>query len=195
MISRVFFIAQAYFFDFIQIFKNTLSFSVFLNRFQKDIYFFEDYYIILNNINITNKEDIIQIILYIVFIALLFFIGYKLNTKGMHPSSTKKHIEILVQEIISELMQIESAYRTSELHEFIHSVECLKEKLYSESDFGYGNTNVIDCEKEIESHLMDLIDEVPHILTGDVTKNINRLNTVVIKINALLLVRCELKKK
>lgn len=92
-------------------------------------------------------------------------------------------------------MQIDNVYRTGELDELIYSVKCLEEKLYIDSDFGCGSTDVIICENNIASQLQYLVNAVPNIMSGDMSDNISKLNLVIININSLLQKRCELKKK
>ena len=80
------------------------------------------------------------------------------------------------------------------LDALIYKVKCLEEKLFVESDFGYGGDVVIDCENDISRKLQFIKEMVSNIESGNITDNINILNEVVSETNMLLSKRRELKK-
>lgn len=81
-----------------------------------------------------------------------------------------------------------------QLDSLIYSVKILEEKLFVESDFGYGKNAVINCENNIAKQLQFLLDAIPCVENGDFEENLKAMNTAVMNINSLLRKRIELKK-
>lgn len=81
-----------------------------------------------------------------------------------------------------------------ELDALIYAIKCLEEKLSLESDFGYGDNNVISCENNIAQQLQLLKNATKSIENGNIAENIKTINNIVLEINILLQKRTEMKK-
>lgn len=133
------------------------------------------------------------------FIASLFFVGKQFQKKP-EPNATnailvKKEAYLLAQDITEALKLEYQKNKSKDINALLTAVKRLEEKLYVESDFGYGKNNVINCENNIARQLQYLLDSAPYISTGNVSDNIAEMNKAILNINSLLRKRIELKKK
>lgn len=132
------------------------------------------------------------------FSASLFFACKQLHTKSVPISKdailVNREPYLLIQGTSTRLNQIQPQRRIKELDVLIYTIKCLEEKLSVESDFGYGNYDVIDCENNITRQLQFLKDAAKDIETGNIAENIKVINSTVLEVNTLLQKRTELKK-
>lgn len=133
------------------------------------------------------------------FITSLFFVGRQLQKKPQ-PDATnalfvKKEPYLMVQDIMAELRKIKQRIHNKELDSFIYSVKCLEEKFSVESDFGYGEDTVIQCENNIAMQLLLLLEYVSKLKEENLVDSLKVLTEMVIDIESLLRRRIELKKK
>lgn len=133
------------------------------------------------------------------FITALFFVGRHFQKKpepdAKNAILVKKEAYLLVQDITAALKIESQKSKGRDLNLLMDSVKRLEEKLFVESDFGYGKEAVINCENNIARQLEYLLDSVPHISSGNMEENIAELSKVVINVNSLLRKRTELKRR
>ena len=131
------------------------------------------------------------------FFILLFFCGKQLqmNQKSNHKNSLliKDEPYRLVKEINYNLRKLK--IKNKRLDILVHDVKLLEEKLSFESDFGYDNQDVINCENNIAKQIQFLSDTVSKITKDNFDENIENLNMAVREINYLLCKRREMKKR
>ena len=142
----------------------------------------------------------IFIVTWLGFIFLsLFFLGKQLNTNCKTHAKNALLIDkepyLIIQEVVSELKQMTNYENNKKMNLLIFNLKCLEEKLAIESEFGYGNNMVINCENIIFQHLHILSNTVQNIENGDFNENIKLLDNTVTKINSLLQKRSTLKRK
>lgn len=155
-----------------------------------------------NNIQLKNNNIIeIQIfwrIWLLSFNASLFFVGKQLHTKSVCMSADAVLINrepyLMIQGMSNKLRQLKYQEKVKEVDALIYSLKCLEEKLSIESDFGYGDKVLIDCENNIAAQLHILINLAQEVESGNFIENIKVMNNTVRKIHALLKERNELKK-
>lgn len=131
------------------------------------------------------------------FIISLFLVGRQLQAKPKFVKDavfTKKEPYFLMRDISRCLEKIEMRRKSDELDTLIYAVKSLEEKLFVESDFGYGNEEVIKCENEIAKQLSFLFDAMQNLETGNFSNNISTVSRVVLDINFLLKYRTDLKR-
>lgn len=133
------------------------------------------------------------------FITSLFFAGRQLQKKPEPDKTnsilTKKEPYLMIQDVSAALKMIKKQRNDNKLDALIYAVKSLEDKLFVESDFGYGDSNVINCENNIARQLQFLVEAAPDVEFGNIDENISRLNKAVMNINSLLRRRTELKKK
>ena len=135
------------------------------------------------------------------FAASLFAVGKQLhNVKEKDAVSVNavlknKEPYLMTQNVYELLRQIKTLSNSRKLDSLLHAVNRLKEKLYVESDFGYGNDAVIACENSIAGQLGFLTDAVGKLENNDCEERINAMNKAVMNINSLLQRRIELKRR
>lgn len=135
------------------------------------------------------------------FAASLFAVGKQLhNVKEKDAVSVNavlknKEPYLMTQNVYELLRQIKTLSNSRKLDSLLHAVNRLKEKLYVESDFGYGNDAVIACENSIAGQLGFLTDAVGKLENDDCEERINAMNKAVMNINSLLQRRIELKRR
>lgn len=129
----------------------------------------------------------------------LFIIGKYLQAKPKSDATdailTKKEPYLMIQNVTNQLKQLKIQRSSQQLDSLIYSIKKLEEKLSVESDFGYGESTVIDCENNIAKQIEFLLDNVSGIENGDFEENIKKMNVCVMNINSLLCRRSELKKR
>ena len=135
------------------------------------------------------------------FAASLFAVGKQLhNVKEKDAVSVNavlknKEPYLMTQNVYELLRQIKNLSNSRKLDSLLHAINRLKEKLYVESDFGYGNDAVIACENSIAGQLGFLTDAVGKLENDDCEERINAMNKAVMNINSLLQRRIELKRR
>lgn len=133
------------------------------------------------------------------FIASLFFAGKKLHTKPAPDNSNsilkKREPYLMIQGVSEKLKCVNRRRNSKELDALVYAIKCLEEKLSVESDFGYGNSRIINCENNIARQLQFLVVAVLNVENGNFTENVRKLNATVVSINSLLRRRSELKKR
>lgn len=165
-------------------------------------------FVILDNPDVVLSEVDDSVIVFIqIFIIIwlgliflsLFFVCKQLNTKSethaINAILIEKEPYLIVQEVISELKQIKNYKNNIKMNSLIYNLKCLEEKFSVESEFGYGNNIVIDCENIISKHLQTLLNVAKNIEDGNFNENIKLLNITISKINLLLQKRANLKRK
>ncbi|MCI8308413.1 MAG: serine/threonine-protein kinase [Lachnospiraceae bacterium] len=135
----------------------------------------------------------------IAFVTSLFFVGRQLQ-KRKEPYAAnallqKKEPYYLVQDIMTELGKTGQRVHNKELDAFIYQIRRLEGKLRAESDFGYGNKTVIQCENNIAKQLQYLYESVPGLNEENLSDCLTALKEAVLNIEALLRRRMELKKR
>lgn len=135
----------------------------------------------------------------IALIISLFFVGKQLQCKSENnaPNAilTKKEPYLMIQDVLEILKHFKANSNTIQLDLLIKSVKKLEEKLSIESDFGYGNNLVIDCENNIAKQIKILLDTARDINSGDFDEKLKIMNVAIMDINSLLRRRIELKKR
>lgn len=132
------------------------------------------------------------------FILSLFFAGRKLNAHAEPATSlkaTKQENCLVVQNINFILDNLKMKHRTREIEDFSYSVKRLENNLSIETDFGYGNSSVIQCENNLTDKIRELKISVTNIEIGNISDNIRKSATILNNINSLLKQRAELKKR
>lgn len=133
------------------------------------------------------------------FIVSLFFVGRQLNSSpqinSINANMKKNDPYIFIQDISESIKLIKLRRSGTELDNFIYSLKRLEDRLSLESDFGYGDNHVINCENKIAERLQALKNSVSNIEKGNFIENISKLNNIVTEINSMLLQRVNLKKK
>ncbi len=146
-----------------------------------------------------DKIRVLDWIFIITFIVSLYFPGFYLHFRTSVPNENasveKKDACLLIQKANIVLKGIKRQRKGKELDNLLYDAKCLEEKLAVESDFGYGDNRVIECEESIEKELQIFLNGVSAIETGNYKKNVQELEKIVVDINALLKQRNELKKR
>lgn len=142
---------------------------------------------------------ILESICLIGFIVSLFLIGKRFQKKP-EPNTgeailVKKEAYFLAQDITEALKMEYQKNKNEEINTLLIKAKRIEEKLSVESDFGYGENTVINCENNIARQLRYMLDLVPYISTDNMSENISELNKMILNINSLLKKRMELKKK
>lgn len=101
----------------------------------------------------------------------------------------------MIQNVSFSLKRAQQGTERKELANLVSAVKRLEEKLFVESDFGYGNKIVIECENTIAMKLQLLEDYTSHIDVGDIVKNAKSMEAIVLDIDCLLKQRIELKRR
>lgn len=133
------------------------------------------------------------------FITSLFFVGKQLQSKAEPNSQNailiKKEPYLMIQEVTDTLRQIKLQINDKQLDSLIYSVNIIEEKLSVESDFGYGNNAVINCENNIAHQIQYLVDAAKNINSANFELELKDMKTAIANINSLLRRRTELKKR
>lgn len=129
----------------------------------------------------------------------LFFVGKQLQAKPepytVNAVFTKREPYLVIQTVTDALKQLKTHRSSKQLDSLIYAVKKLEEKLSVESEFGYGESIVINCENNIAQQIQFLLDAIPCIENGDFEENLKAMNIAVMNINSLLRKRIELKRK
>lgn len=135
-------------------------------------------------------------------ICSLFFVGKKIQNKTepiVDNIILKKNNPYLMIKIIhnslSELKINDSENNSKELNLLIYKIKKLEEKVSVESDFGYGDRFVIDCEINIIKQLQFILKQISQMEKDTLEKKIKEIHVAVINIDDLLQERTILKKK
>lgn len=150
-----------------------------------------------NNINLDTKEimfiRIFEYTLLLLFFASIFFVGKKLNVPPKS-NDIRKYLYLMTQDVINILNIKKESIETKEFNIIIADIKQLEERLSIESDFGYGNNIVINCENDIVKHIESIIYLAANIEEKNYTNNIDLIRVEILIINRLLSKRAELKK-
>ena len=135
---------------------------------------------------------------FVVFTISLFFVGKKFQTISEPDSKNailvKKEAYFLACDIFDSL-ELLKVSNNEEIKSLKISMKKLKERLSIESDFGYGDSTVIDCENSIAQKL-DTLKMVANSLDEEnLESKVETMNHNIKSINLLLKKRVELKKK
>ncbi len=127
----------------------------------------------------------------------LIFLYKRLHSKHNFTNAIlkKKEPYLIIKGLSDILKQKKEQKNSKEFDRLIYRIKCIEEKLSVESDFGYGNDTVINCENTIAIQLKILLGVVQNIENENLEKNISALNIVISNINFLLGRRTELKRK
>ena len=139
-------------------------------------------------------------VLTIVFITSLFMVG-----KQLHRKNEPDNLDALLKgkEAFFNAMKISAALKEAkgkinnmDIEKLSHKMKILQEKLSIESDFGYSNKSITDCENEI-AHLLDHLYNMANALTSDEKMMVyqSNINECISRIQALLNQRTEMKKR
>lgn len=133
------------------------------------------------------------------FISSLFFSARQLHRKPEPDAPDailfKRKPYVMIQNVSFSLKRAQQGTERKELANLVSAVKRLEEKLFVESDFGYGNKIVIECENTIAMKLQLLEDYTSHIDVGDIVKNAKSMEAIVLDIDCLLKQRIELKRR
>lgn len=155
--------------------------------------------IVLPQINVIIGMKIFWWVWLIGLIFSLFFMGKQLQSKrdtiALNALLKKKEPYLMVQTVIDTLNQTKAHNHNRQLDALLYSIKKLAEKLSVESDFGYGENNVISCENNIARQIQFLVDTASCLENNNLEENIKAMNTAIININSLLRKRIELKKR
>lgn len=116
-----------------------------------------------------------------------------------HPNTTdtiliNREPYLLAQEINSRLRLLKTSLSSKKIDALIYTAKCLEERFSIESDFGYGDRDIINCENEIAEKLQCILDIILHIGEKELYQNIKILDEAIAEVNFLLNRRKELKK-
>lgn len=143
--------------------------------------------------------QMLGVIWVICFWASLYFLCKKLGSKSKPVAANailaKKEPYFLIMDVGRALKQFKGCQNNTDLSKLIYAIKCLQEKMDVESDFGYGNDEVIACENEIIQHFQLLLNMAMNIDKGDIDENIQNLNMVIVNAKSLLMKRAALKKQ
>ncbi len=132
-------------------------------------------------------------------ITSLFFVGKQFQTKSkpdtINSIFIKKEPYLMMQKVTSELKLLKIHKNSEQLDSLIYTVKKLEERLSIESDFGYGQSIVINCENNIAQQIQFLLDTVSCVEEGNFEENLRAMKAAVMDINCLLYRRIELKRK
>lgn len=130
------------------------------------------------------------------FVTSLFFVGKRLQNPEEkfvdNAALIKNEPYIAVQNVLDVLRQYPT---TDKLEEVINSVKKLADRLAIESSFGQGDSNIIDCEKNIATLLNSLSNFAENFQVGDSAENAEKIMEVVKNVNSLLSLRTNLEKR
>lgn len=133
------------------------------------------------------------------FIASLFFVGRRLNSvtesHSINAKMKNKEPYFFIHDVSEAVKMIQSRKNCRELDDFIHALNNLEGRLSLESDFGYGDAKVIDCENKITEQLQTLKNFVSNVEKGNFIDNLNKMSVIVVTINSMILKRANLKKR
>ena len=132
------------------------------------------------------------------FILSLFFVGRKLNSHSepaIGLKSTKQENCLILQNINFILGGLKNKHGTREFEDLSYSMKRLENNLSIETDFGYGNNAVIECENDITDKIQELKISVSNIEIGNISDNLKTANNILNDINFLIRQRAELKKR
>lgn len=133
---------------------------------------------------------------FVLFVTSLFFVGKRLHNPEKKFSEDAVMIKndpyLAVQDALDRLQRNDIS---DELDEVIDSVKKLSDKLYYESDFGLGDSNVTDCENEIAKLLKSLVSSAKNLKDGNFEENLKNLKALIDSVNSLLNVRANLEKR
>ena len=151
---------------------------------------------VISNLNGILGIKMFWIIWLAALITSLFFIGKQLQAETMTVNQNaklkNKEPYFLVMEVTRVLKNHENTPRLKTLFYLLKKME---EKLSVESDFGFGESNVINCENEIAYQFQLLENRVSTMEEGDIDLNIDETIKIITYIDSLLYQRMELKKK
>ena len=132
------------------------------------------------------------------FIVSLFFVGRRLNSvtesHSINANMKDKEPYFFIHDVSEDVKMIQLRKNCRELDDFIYALNNLEGRLSLESDFGYGDAKVIDCENKIVEQLQTLKNFVSNVEKGNFIDNLNKMNVIVVNINSMILKRANLKK-
>lgn len=135
---------------------------------------------------------------FVVFTISLFFVGKKFQTISEPDSKNailvKKEAYFLACDIFDSL-ELLKVSNNEEIKSLKISMKKLKERLSIESDFGYGDSTVIDCENSIAQKLYTLKMVANSLDEENLESKVETMNHNIKSVNLLLKKRVELKKK
>lgn len=135
---------------------------------------------------------------FVVFTISLFFVGKQFQMVSEPDSKNailvKKEPYFLVCDIFDSLELLKVSNK-EEIKSLKISMKKLKERLSIESDFGYGDSTVIDCENIIAQKLDTLKMMANSLDEENLESEVEAMNHNIKSINLLLKKRVELKKK
>ncbi len=125
--------------------------------------------------------------------------------KQLHRKNEPDNLDALLKgkEAFFNAMKISAALKEAkgkinnmDIEKLSHKMKILQEKLSIESDFGYSNKSITDCENEI-AHLLDHLYNMANALTSDEKMMVyqSNINECISRIQALLNQRTEMKKR
>jgi len=179
--------------------EGSFMFHLFVNP-KKTIYSIINPHNMLPEISRTTRiiVQMLGVIWGVCFWASLYFFCRKLGSKSKPAAANailiKKEPYLLIMDVSRALRQLRKYRDNVELNKLIYAVKCLEEKMATESDFGYGNDEVIACENEIIQQFQFLLYMVMNTDEGSMDENIYKLNKAVENARFLLMKRTELKK-
>lgn len=169
-------------------------------------YFFADSAKIISSLHTGSKSlplvdrivalEIFWRVWIVLFITSLFFVGKRLHNPPKEFSQYAimiKNDPYLASQDALDRLQMKAI--SHELVEVIDSVKKLSNKLYYESDFGLGDSNVTDCENEIAKSLKSLVTTAKNLQDGNFEENLKRIEELINSVNSLLSIRANLEKR
>lgn len=133
------------------------------------------------------------------FIVSLFFVGKRLNSvtepHSINAKMKGREVYFFVHDISEDFKMIQLRKNSRELDNFIYALSRLEGRLSLESDFGYGDAKVIECENKIVEQLQTLKNSASNVEKGNFNDNLNKLGVIITNLNSIILKRANLKKK
>ena len=100
-------------------------------------------------------------------ITSLFYVGKCLHEKpepdDVNLVDTRKKLYFMLEDTNAALRQTEIYMRGNQLDSLTSAIKRLSEKMSVETDFGYGDSDVISCEKCVAEHIHTLLKKVQRI--------------------------------
>ena len=138
----------------------------------------------------------------------IWIIAFALSlfTMGKYFNDSKKNVNkdailkdkdpyIKAQYIYQKLKETKKENNLKELDQIIYRIKIIEEQLSVESDFGYGDSELILCENEISKNLNQLMHMAGNIHGSVLHEDITMMYKAISEINVQLRKRQELERK
>lgn len=133
------------------------------------------------------------------FIASLYYLAKTIQNKPKVTATNailkNKEPYLMIMEVNASMKQLKTRINNKNFHSLLTRLKQLEEKLSVESNFGYGDSSVINCENNIAEQIQFLVDMVSIVEKGNLDQNLSEMEKAVSNVRDLLKRRTELKIK